>query len=116
MPQRAGRGLNALAMSSPTLTCFGADDGRATDLGGELSTTGWGAKRSPDQFAEGVGAKEVDCNPFNTTPMTSPCQGYDAFASILLKWPRPLGGPRSETRRRTKPEPSIVSTTFLIEG
>jgi hypothetical protein len=60
------------------LTSFGADDGRATDLGGELSTTGWGKKRP----RPGVGAKEVDCNPFNTTPMTSPCQGYDATAMM----------------------------------
>ena len=77
MPQRAGRGLNALAMSNPTLTSFGADDGRATDLGGELSTTGWGKKRP----RPGVGAKEVDCNPFNTTPMTSPCK-----AMTLRRW------------------------------
>ena len=46
MPQRVGWGLNALAMSGPTLTSFGgADDDRVTDLGGELSTTGRGKKK-----------------------------------------------------------------------
>jgi hypothetical protein len=47
-------------------------------------------KKKPRPVAEGVGAKEVDGNPFNTTPMTSPCQGYDAFGSLLANNPRPI--------------------------